>query len=308
MARTGELIGSLGALPGTYAAWHMTSGATAARTFVLNQLHNISTSAWAQRSQDLATRHLPFTPFANHDGEAKLLKLSGSLPEQVQSLAMYLGIALNILSAYGYMRSNRASSTHNIPVLNHLRPFLEIGSSLSLAITPQILLMMIEQYKFLQTATHLGTTEAVMTFIPALLMLPAILKLPSVAEGAGYAANDFIVKPLVGAVKGVRGSMRRRKRKEELAKRKDDERAEYDQNITQPSQKWENAIKHKKIEEKRMPDISGLRPAGLQNAQQEPEAKPNLKNQYQLPEPVGMTLPEFMVTSNGYDNAPPAAT
>ena len=217
MTRLPELIGAtIGVVPGTAMAWSMSSGANAIRSLVLNQLHNITTSAWAQRSQDFGTRHLPFTPFNDHEGERTLLKLSASIPEQVQSLAMYLGIALNLLSAYEYMRSNRKSMTSNVPVLNHLRPFAEIASSLSLAITPQILLMMIEQYRFLQTATHIGTTEAVMAFIPALLMFPAILKLPSIAGGAGHLINDVVIRPIAGAVRGIQNTKRRGERQKVL--------------------------------------------------------------------------------------------
>lgn len=46
MARTGELIGAIvGAVPGTAMARNMANGATAARTDVLNGLHEIFTSA-----------------------------------------------------------------------------------------------------------------------------------------------------------------------------------------------------------------------------------------------------------------------
>ena len=153
--------------------------------------------------------------------------------------------------------------------------------------------MMIEQYKFLQTATHIGTTEAVMTFIPALLMLPAILKLPSVAEGACYAVNDAILRPIAGAVRGMKNTRRRKERQEELDAEKERERMETESRI-ETSRNLNGGLDHLKKERKNMPKIRGLYPIGLSTDEQ--SASPvDLKKQLTLPPPVGLDLPSCMI-------------
>lgn len=221
------------------------------------------------------TRHSPFAPFDNHDSEIELLKLSGSLPEQVQSLAMYLGIALNLLSAYGYLRSHRNSLTSNVPVLGHLRPVVEIASSLSLAIAPNMLLMMIKQYEYLQTATHLGATEAIMTLIPALLVAPALLKVPSIVEGTGHLINDVVIRPIAGAVRGMKNTERRKERQEELTARQEEEKRNNDLKL-RTSRNFYGSLMHRKLERRNMPYPIGLK-ADVQSAV-----------------PVDLDLPPFM--------------
>ena len=158
---------------------------------------------------------------------------------------------------------------------------------------PSLLLSMIEQYKYLQTATHLGATEAIMTFIPALLVAPALLKVPSIVEGTGHLLNDAVIRPIAGAVRGMKNTRRREERQVELDAKKAKERMETESRI-ETSRNLNGGLDHLKKERKNMPKIRGLYPIGLSTDEQ--SASPvDLKKQLTLPPPVGLDLPSCMI-------------
>lgn len=288
MARIGESITAIGTtLPATSFAFSLASGANSARDHVLGLLWEMK----EDRLLDFLTRHSPSSPFANRAGENLFLQLSGILPQDTQVIATYLGLALNTLSAIGYVRSNRESLTSNVPILGISRPIIEILSTLSLAIAPNIVISMIEQLKFLQTATNLGATETAAILVPGLLILPALLKVPSLVEGAGYVINDAIVRPIAGAVRGAINTNRRKERSAILNTIQAEE-AEAKNKQLAIARSLNGFNNNSRMQELYRPRILRLRPTGIPPDKKE---KPvDLIKQLQLPQPIGLDLPPFM--------------
>jgi len=222
MARLGELVATVPtqiAIGASFVANRLSSSVVDPRRIAI--LNNLSRLA-KDSGLDSPSRH-GGSPFANHAGEALLHELSGILPQQTQDAATYAGFVLNFLSMIGYATSNRESFVKDVPILGPLRPVVEIISTLSLAMAPNVILAMYEQSRFLQTATHLGIAEAFMTFVPALFVLPALLKVPSMIEGAGWVAKKVVVEPIAGAVRGLANTQIRKNRQAELQARQREE-------------------------------------------------------------------------------------